>query len=56
MAGNHQAAAKAEPIVRAYKPCEDMIVLFPSSFCHRTKPFESEDKRISIAFDIVPLA
>lgn len=47
---------RAEPIVRAYKPEEGMIVLFPSYFYHRTEPFESEDKRISIAFDIVPLA
>ena len=33
-----------------------LYVLFPSCFYHRTKPFESEDKRISIAFDIVPAA
>lgn len=48
--------AQAEPVVRAYQPYEGMAVLFPSYFYHRTKPFESEDKRISIAFDIVPAA
>lgn len=48
--------AKAEAKVRAYQPHEGMIVLFPSYFYHRTVPFESEDQRISIAFDIVPSA
>lgn len=48
------AHAKAEPRVRAYQPHEGMVVLFPSYFYHRTVPFESEDQRISIAFDIVP--
>jgi len=33
-----------------------MLVLFPSYFYHRTEPFESQDQRISIAFDIVPLS
>ncbi len=47
--------ARAEPLVRSYQPTEGMIVLFPSYFYHRTKPFESDDKRISIAFDIVPV-
>ena len=47
--------SKAEPIVRSYQPYEGMVVLFPSYFYHRTEPFISDDKRISIAFDIVPL-
>lgn len=46
--------AEAEPIVRSYQPSEGMIVLFPSYFYHRTEPFESDEKRISIAFDIIP--
>lgn len=46
--------AVAEPVVRSCQPHEGMVVLFPSYFYHRTKPFESEDQRISIAFDIVP--
>ncbi len=48
--------SKTKPQTRSYQPNEGMVVLFPSYFYHRTKPFESEDKRISIAFDIVPLA
>jgi len=47
--------SKAEPVVRAYKPHEGMVVLFPSYFYHRTIPFESDEQRISIAFDIVPV-
>ncbi len=45
---------KSEPQTRSYQPYEGMVVLFPSYFYHRTEPFESEDSRISIAFDIVP--
>lgn len=47
--------SKAEPVVRAYRPHEGMVVLFPSYFYHRTIPFESDEQRISIAFDIVPV-
>jgi hypothetical protein len=32
------------------------MVLFPSFVFHRTVPFEAADKRISIAFDIRPVA
>lgn len=48
--------SKAEPQIRSYQPYEGMVVLFPSYFYHRTEPFESEENRISIAFDIVPVA
>ena len=30
------------------------IVMFPSSLFHATHPFESDDKRITLAFDIIP--
>ncbi len=43
----------ADPPVRFYKPHEGMVVLFPSYFFHRTEPFESDETRISIAFDVV---
>ena len=46
--------AKATPRVRSYAPHEGMVVLFPSYFYHRTEPFESQEKRISIAFDLLP--
>jgi hypothetical protein len=43
-----------EPATRTVQPREGMVVLFPSYFGHRTIPFKSEEKRISIAFDAVP--
>lgn len=46
--------AKATPKIRSFQPREGMLVLFPSYFYHRTIPFDSQEKRISIAFDIVP--
>ena len=30
------------------------IVLFPSSLFHRTIPFESDEERVCIAFDVAP--
>lgn len=45
----------AEPALTAsLKPEEGMLVLFPSYFWHHTVPFESEEERISIAFDAIP--
>lgn len=48
------ANASATPVVRSYAPREGMVVLFPSYFYHRTEPFDSDEMRISIAFDIIP--
>ena len=42
------------PDVRLFQPEEGLMVLFPSYFYHRTVPFRSDAKRISIAFDIIP--
>lgn len=42
--------------VRAVEPRPGRLVLFPSYFWHRTRPFESAETRISIAFDAVPMA
>ena len=39
--------------VRVMKPVEGLMVLFPSYFWHRTLPFESQEQRISFAFDIL---
>lgn len=33
------------------RPREGLLVLFPSFFYHRTVPFESDEERISVAFD-----
>jgi uncharacterized protein (TIGR02466 family) len=45
-----------EPEVFAIRPEEGLMVLFPSYMYHRTVPFRSEGWRISIAFDVVPVA
>ena len=47
--------ATVEPEVRLLRPEEGLMVLFPSYFYHRTVPFESEDVRISIAFDVLAI-
>ncbi len=44
-----------EPEVRAFRPEEGLMLLFPSYFYHRTVPFEAAGTRISIAFDARPL-
>jgi len=36
------------------QPEEGLMILFPSYFYHRTVPFESTQRRISIAFDACP--
>ncbi len=41
------------PEVRFYRPEEGLMFLFPSYFYHRTVPFESEQQRVSVAFDIL---
>lgn len=37
-------------------PRPGMLVVFPSYFWHETVPFESDRKRVSIAFDVLPPA
>ncbi len=44
---------RAEPMVRPIRPEEGAMLLFPAYFYHRTVPFRSAEKRISIAFDVV---
>ncbi len=44
------------PAPRLVRPREGLLVLFPSYFYHRTVPFESDELRISIAFDVLPYA
>ena len=43
------------PEVRAFRPEEGLMLLFPSYIYHRTVPFEAAGTRISIAFDARPL-
>ena len=47
---------KAEPELKLIKPQQGMLLLFPSYFYHRTVPLKKEGRRISIAFDVMPLA
>jgi len=46
--------ARTAPHVKLYQPEEGKMILFPSYFYHRTVPFHSAQKRISIAFDLIP--
>jgi uncharacterized protein (TIGR02466 family) len=46
----------ADPKLRCIVPAEGRLVLFPSYCYHRTLDFVAEGKRISIAFDVVPLS
>ena len=40
--------------VKRIRPTEGSMLLFPGYMTHRTIPFNSDELRISIAFDIVP--
>ncbi len=44
---------RAEPETRLVKPEEGLMLLFPSYTFHRTLPFEGDEERISIAFDVL---
>lgn len=44
----------AKPNVRAIRPEEGLMILFPSYFYHRTVPFSGDEERISVAFDVLP--
>ncbi|MDP7419216.1 MAG: putative 2OG-Fe(II) oxygenase [Gammaproteobacteria bacterium] len=45
-----------DPKLRCVVPAEGRLVLFPSYCYHRTLDFVAKSKRISIAFDVVPLS
>ncbi len=51
---DHYPCRRAHPVV-ALKPEEGLMRMFPSFFYHRTIAFESDEKRICIAFDVIPL-
>ena len=44
------------PAIRLIQPRVGNLLIFPSYLWHRTLPFESDDERISIAFDLIPEA
>ncbi len=43
-----------KPEIQAFRPEPGLLVLFPSYFFHRTIPYDGDDTRISIAFDVLP--
>ncbi len=47
---------RGEHRLRIFRPVAGNCFIFPSFFYHRTIPFESKQKRISIAFDAIPSA
>jgi tetratricopeptide (TPR) repeat protein len=51
-----QFGCTTEPLVRRIQPREGRLLLFPGYFFHSTIPFTSQERRISVAFDVVPRA
>ena len=49
-----EIGCKAEPLTRAVKPHEGLMVLFPAYLYHQTIPFKSAARRICVAFDVLP--
>jgi len=45
---------RIEPPLRAIRPQAGLMVLFPAYFYHHTIPLEMDQRRISIAFDLIP--
>jgi len=45
---------KAEFPVETVKPYEGLMLLFPAFMYHGTVPFKSKQKRICVAFDVIP--
>jgi len=45
---------RSQPETKTIQPAPGLMVLFPSYFYHRTIPFETNERRISIAFDLMP--
>lgn len=46
--------ARQSPEIRAVRPEQGLLVLFPSHLWHRTLPFEGAGLRVSFAFDLMP--
>ena len=42
-----------QPEIRAYRPQEGFLIVFPSYFYHHTVPYEADEQRVSIAFDVL---
>lgn len=48
--------AAAVPELHYFRPEPGLMLLFPSHFYHRTLPLAGDARRISLAFDVVPVA
>lgn len=46
--------AQHTPVTKLFQPEEGKMLLFPSHFYHRTLPLSGDQRRISVAFDIMP--
>ena len=44
----------ADPRTLKVRPKEGLLLTFPSYFWHRTIPFDTDEDRISIGFDVIP--
>lgn len=51
--GGRPGVAPEGFLTATVKPEPGLLLLFPSSFWHRTIPFESAEERICIAFDVI---
>lgn len=51
----NMSLGEREQTARRVKPEEGMLVLFPSYMYHGTVPFEAPQRRLTVAFDVVPL-
>jgi hypothetical protein len=40
-------------LLRKVRPAEGTMLLFPSYICHWTIPLDSDEERLSIAFDMI---
>lgn len=49
-----EIGCRAEPLTRAIKPHEGLMVMFPAYLYHQTIPFRSTARRICVAFDVLP--
>ncbi len=49
-----ELAGSAQFPVRRLQPREGRMLLFPAYFYHQTVPFESDELRVSLAFDLAP--
>ena len=44
-----------ETLKKIFKPSIGDLILFPSSLCHKTIPFMSDEERMCVAFDLMPV-